>query len=149
PHSPGQPPHAGGGNAAEHTGLLGGLDRRPAKPQAREQNARHQAQTRRPAGPARLSAQLEMRLETPIAKSGEVTVDVAFDDSMRRALERTWGTPAGVGGWLGSSDHRSIGTRFIVTAFVFFLLGGILALLMRLQLARPKSRFQGPYLYNQ
>ena len=36
------------------------------------------------------------------------------------ALERAWGTPRGVVGWLSSIDHKVIGRRFIVTAFGFF-----------------------------
>jgi cytochrome c oxidase subunit I+III len=84
-----------------------------------------------------------------MAKVGEATVVVATDDSARRALERTWRSPTGFFGWLGDVHHHSIGKRFIATAFTFFLLGGILALLMRLQLARPESRFLGPDLYNQ
>src|SRR4051812_9123269 len=46
-------------------------------------------------------------------------------------------------------DHRSIGKRYIATAFVFFILAGILAVLMRLQLAGPQNRLLGPDLYNQ
>ena len=46
-------------------------------------------------------------------------------------------------------DHKSIGKRFIITAFAFFLLGGILAILMRVQLARPENNFLGTDLYNQ
>ena len=30
-------------------------------------------------------------------------------------------------GWLSTVDHKSIGRRYIVTAFVFFVLGGLLA----------------------
>ncbi len=37
----------------------------------------------------------------------------------------------------------------MVTAFIFFLLGGLLALLMRIQLARPGNHFLGPDKYNQ
>ena len=46
-------------------------------------------------------------------------------------------------------DHKIIGRRYIVTAFVFLALGGVLAMLMRLQLARPEARLLGPDLYNQ
>jgi cytochrome c oxidase subunit I+III len=84
-----------------------------------------------------------------MAKLGEATVVVATEDSTRQALERTWRSPTGFFGWLSDVHHHSIGKRFIATAFTFFLLGGILALLMRLQLARPESRFLGPDLYNQ
>ena len=40
-------------------------------------------------------------------------------------LEQTWRSRPGLWGWLTSVDHKSIGKRYIVTAFVFFLLGGI------------------------
>jgi cytochrome c oxidase subunit 1 len=64
-------------------------------------------------------------------------------------LERTWADKPGLAGWLTSVDHKSIGVRYIVTAFIFFLGGGVLALLMRIQLARPENTFLGPDLYNQ
>ena len=66
-----------------------------------------------------------------------------------RMLETAWGRRSGLHGWIACSDHKEIGLRFIVTAFVFFLLGGILALLMRIQLAVPDNHFLGPDLYNQ
>jgi len=64
-------------------------------------------------------------------------------------LERTWSSPCGLIGWFSHVNHRSIGRRFIVTAFVFFLLGGIQALLMRLQLASPESGLIDPDTYRQ
>ena len=67
----------------------------------------------------------------------------------RQELERIWAEPGGFYGWFTRVHHTSIGKRFIITGFVFFLLGGILALLMRIQLARPNSQFLGPDLYNQ
>jgi len=70
-------------------------------------------------------------------------------DAQRRALERTWSDPPGWVGWLAAVNHKAIGKRFIVTAFGFFVAGGILAALMRLQLARPESKLIGPDLYNQ
>jgi cytochrome c oxidase subunit I len=42
-----------------------------------------------------------------------------------------------VGSWITTVDHKRIGILYGVTAFVFFLGGGIEALLIRLQLARP------------
>jgi len=64
-------------------------------------------------------------------------------------LERTWRDPGGLVGWFSHVDHKSLGRRYIVTAFVFFLLAGVLAALMRLQLSRPDNSFLGPDLYNQ
>jgi cytochrome c oxidase subunit I+III len=65
------------------------------------------------------------------------------------ALLRTWTEPSGFIGWLSTVSHTKIGLRFIITALVFFLLGGVEALLMRLQLARPEARFIGPDRYHQ
>ena len=67
----------------------------------------------------------------------------------RTALSRTWSDPRGVIGWFSAVNHKTIGRRFIVTTFAFFLLGGVLALAMRTQLARPDNRLIGPDLYNQ
>jgi cytochrome c oxidase subunit I+III len=64
-------------------------------------------------------------------------------------LTQTWGDQPGFWGQLTSVNHKTIGKRFITTAFVFFILGGILAVLIRIQLARPENHFLGPDLYNQ
>jgi cytochrome c oxidase subunit 1 len=67
----------------------------------------------------------------------------------RRTLEKTWAEPRGLLGWFACVDHKSIGRRLIVTAFVFFTLGGLEAAAMRLQLSRPNNTFLSPDLYNQ
>ena len=71
------------------------------------------------------------------------------DDTLRVRLAKTWATPRGLWGALTTVDHKIIARRYLVTAFIFLALGGILAVLMRLQLARPESRVLGPGLYNQ
>ena len=71
------------------------------------------------------------------------------EEEERRLLDKTWRDRPGFWGWLTSTNHKSIGKRFIITAFIFFLLGGILAILMRIQLARPENTFLGPDIYNQ
>src|SRR5437762_14027366 len=67
----------------------------------------------------------------------------------REELERTWARPRGLRGWFTDTDHKAIALRYILTAFVFFLLGGIEASLMRIQLARPENHFLDPDKYNQ
>ena len=64
------------------------------------------------------------------------------------ALERAWETPRG---WRSLTDinNTRVGIWYVGTAFVFFLLGGILALLMRLQLAVPSNTFLSQEVYNQ
>jgi len=67
----------------------------------------------------------------------------------RRELERTWSGGRGLWAWLTNTNHKTIASRYIVTAFVFFLLGGIEAVLLRIQLARAENRVLNPDLYNQ
>jgi cytochrome c oxidase subunit 1 len=69
--------------------------------------------------------------------------------TMLQQLEKTWSRKRGIIGWLSSTNHKDIALRYIVTAFVFFVLAGILALLMRTQLIRAENHFIGPDLYNQ
>src|SRR6201747_1485351 len=69
--------------------------------------------------------------------------DMAFDDAeIEGRLADTWGA-------LSTVEQKIIGRRYIVPAFAFLILGGILALAMRIQLARPEARFIGPDRYNQ
>ena len=64
---------------------------------------------------------------------------------MNPLLERTWRDT----GFFSAINHKTIALRYIVTSFAFFVAAGILAALMRLQLAVPENDFIGPDLYNQ
>ena len=64
-------------------------------------------------------------------------------------LERIWEEPPGLGRVLGTVDHKDIGKHYVYTAFVFFLLGGIEALFIRTQLARPNEQLIGPEAFNE
>jgi cytochrome c oxidase subunit 1 len=88
-------------------------------------------------------AELE-QLIAPDMRDNELSPDV-----LDRQLERVWGTPASLWGMLATVDHKRIGRRYIATAFIFLAMGGVLAMLMRLQLAGPERRFIGPDRYNQ
>src|SRR3954464_9690839 len=79
----------------------------------------------------------------------EVEVSEKSDALLHRELDITWKRRPGFLGWIESTNHKDIARRYIITAFVFFLLAGILALLMRIQLAFPENHFLGPDLYNQ
>ncbi len=50
---------------------------------------------------------------------------------------------------VSTTDHKLIGRMYLVTAFAFFAIGGIMALLMRAELARPGMQFLTPEQYNQ
>jgi len=71
------------------------------------------------------------------------------DEKLHEELEKTWGPAKGPFRFFMQVDHKILGKRFIVTAFVWFGLGGILAALMRLQLSRPDNTFLSADQYNQ
>ncbi|MFF2953986.1 cytochrome c oxidase subunit I [Kitasatospora sp. NPDC057965] len=52
-------------------------------------------------------------------------------------------------GWLTTTDHKRIGTLYITTSFVFFLFGGLMAMLMRIELARPGLQLLSSEQFNQ
>ena len=64
-------------------------------------------------------------------------------------LMQTWSDRPGFMGWLTTVDHKRIAKRYIITALAFFLLAGLDALVMRLQLATPEAGVLGPDAYNQ
>jgi len=51
--------------------------------------------------------------------------------------------------WVSSVDHKQIGILYLVTSLVFFLVGGLEALVIRAQLARPGEHLVTPETYNQ
>ncbi|MGZ4957916.1 MAG: cytochrome c oxidase subunit I [Methylomonas sp.] len=61
---------------------------------------------------------------------------------------KVWGNPSG---WraLTLVNHSAVGIRFMITGGVFFLIGGLMAMLMRTQLALPEQKIIGPALYDQ
>jgi cytochrome c oxidase subunit I+III len=66
----------------------------------------------------------------------------------RRELTRLFSTPPGLGR-LSAVNHSVIGLRFMLVAVVFFILGGLLAMLLRAQLAIPGNEFLDHEAYNQ
>jgi cytochrome c oxidase subunit I+III len=67
----------------------------------------------------------------------------------RAAFEATWEEPGGVLGALRTIQNIPISCRYMVAAFGFFLAGGVMALLMRLQLLRPHHTLLSEATYNQ
>ncbi|MGB7435621.1 MAG: cbb3-type cytochrome c oxidase subunit I, partial [Candidatus Acidiferrum sp.] len=64
-------------------------------------------------------------------------------------LERIWETPDTFWGWFSTVDHKEIGKRYLLTAVAFLLVGGVEALVMRLQLAFPNRGLIGSQSYIQ
>ena len=57
--------------------------------------------------------------------------------------------PTGVWAWITTVDHKKIGILYGVTAFVLFLIGGVEALLMRVQLSSADQDIVSPEVFNQ
>ena len=70
-------------------------------------------------------------------------------EAERARLLEIWESRPGLAGFLSTVDHKEIGLRYIVTAFIFLILGGVEALVMRVQLARPEQSLLTPEQYNQ
>ena len=51
--------------------------------------------------------------------------------------------------WLTTVDHKKIGLMYIAYALIFLVVGGVEALLMRIQLAVPNNHFVSPQVFNQ
>jgi len=51
--------------------------------------------------------------------------------------------------WLTTTDHKKIGILYLCTVLVFFIIGGVEALLMRIQLGVPENTFLTPEKYNE
>nr|MCW2729054.1 ctaD [Aeromicrobium sp.] len=80
-----------------------------------------------------------------------VDATAAFDDGstvLRAGVrERTLGQK--VVTVLTTTDHKVIGNMYMITSFAFFIIGGILALIIRAELAQPGTNFVDDETYNQ
>jgi cytochrome c oxidase subunit 1 len=79
---------------------------------------------------------------------GERREDAGMTATTRPALA----PPARLPGWIGSLtslDHKRIGSNLFIASFVFFIGGGVMALLMRTQLAQANSSFLTNQTYDE
>jgi cytochrome c oxidase subunit I+III len=69
--------------------------------------------------------------------------------SLAERLESVWGERPGLASWLQTVDHKRIGFRYLYTGLIFFILGGLEALLLRVQLTSAELDVVNPELFNQ
>lgn len=69
--------------------------------------------------------------------------------SLTEKLRSFWEGESGIAGWLSTVDHKKLGLRYMVTAFIFLVVGGIEALIFRLQLATPNAHLLTPEQYDE
>src|SRR3954466_1367641 len=76
----------------------------------------------------------------------EITAPAAVPQIVAHDVERE---RRGWMSWVTTTDHKRIGIMYLVLTFVFFLLGGTEALLIRLQLAQSNNTLLTPQTYNE
>jgi cytochrome c oxidase subunit 1 len=75
--------------------------------------------------------------------------------SERQARPVQVGTPPGyrkgplLANWLSTTDHKVIGHLYLITSFGFFLIGGIMAMIIRAQLMDPDNHIVSDQVYNE
>jgi cytochrome c oxidase subunit I len=86
-------------------------------------------------------ATIDPTAPTPAGANGRLRPEVAVHGPLQAE-------PKGWLAWLTTTDHKRIGIMYFVATFIFFILGGVEALIMRLQLAQPDSTLVSPETYN-
>src|SRR5690554_6784346 len=88
------------------------------------------------------------RLAAVVFVQGDTMTQEISAVARHHALDADWGTPPG---WrsLSAVNHTTVGRRFIVAALFFFLVGGVLAMLIRAQIATSGNAFLDSDAYNQ
>jgi cytochrome c oxidase subunit I+III len=69
--------------------------------------------------------------------------------ALHREMHRVWANDRGWWGQVTAVSHTTLGLRFMATACVFFAIGGVLAMLIRAQLATHQGAFLDTGIYNQ
>jgi cytochrome c oxidase subunit I len=77
------------------------------------------------------------------------TLDQPASRAALRRSQRTERKGSVLAGWLSSTDHKIIGHMYLITSFVLFLLAGIMALLIRVQLLGPNLSIISDSQYNE
>ena len=90
--------------------------------------------------------------QPPKAPGDVEPLEHAPSEEVRRGQEerlmKAWATPQGLRYW-SAVNNTEVGRWYTASAFAFFLFGGVLALVMRLQLAVPENDLVSAELYNQ
>ena len=67
-----------------------------------------------------------------------------------QAIEQPYGRKGSIlASWLSSTDHKVIGHLYLITSFAFFLIGGLMAMIMRIQLFGPDNHVISDQQYNE
>jgi len=87
-------------------------------------------------------------MATATLKSANYTAPHATKPASRPWFFTRPAAKTGLVSWLTTVDHKKIGLLYGVTALFFFLVGGVEALMIRVQLAVPNNTFISHQVYN-
>ena len=87
-------------------------------------------------------------IERP-APTASILLRAPVTPSQSMGIVRRPVTSTGWKSWVFTVDHKKIGIMYGVFAMFFFIVGGVEALLIRLQLATPDGKILSADLYNQ
>ncbi|HEV2292202.1 MAG TPA: cbb3-type cytochrome c oxidase subunit I, partial [Tepidisphaeraceae bacterium] len=91
----------------------------------------------------------EIGVGNPTAREAEAVRQAkARDPEQFDRFYQTWEGPTGIR-IFSTVDNTPLGPAMMIMSFTFLLIGGLIALLMRIQLAVPNNTFLGPETYNQ
>jgi len=77
------------------------------------------------------------------------TVSTTHDTAHDHAHDHAHDTPQGWRRWLFATNHKDIGTMYLIFSFVSLLAGGVMALGIRLELFQPGLQYLRPEFFNQ
>lgn len=72
---------------------------------------------------------------------------IAIDGQHKESIYH--GPAKGISRWLFTTNHKDIGTLYLWLSFILFLVGGLMALIVRAELFKPGLQLLDPNLYNQ
>ena len=67
------------------------------------------------------------------------TIDRPAGQPATIAAPRSYRKGSLLADWLSSTDHKVIGHLYLITSFIFFLIAGLMAMIMRIQLFGPDN----------
>jgi cytochrome c oxidase subunit I+III len=97
----------------------------------------------------RASAASDLAIPQPHPQSRGQQPILSPTEPVQERLEKLWADPPGFFGWFRALQNDALGGRIMMVGFSFFILGGLLALIMRVQLYRSENTFLGPDTYNE
>src|SRR5690606_29564080 len=106
------------------------------------------AMSRTEGGPAADAYARDKNAGWPVGPPDPRQEDPAFRKAQEERLRETWAAPEGWRYW-SAVNNTEVGVWYTATAFGFMLFAGVLALMMRVQLAMPENDFLSADLYNQ